>query len=415
MNFIYADSGLVHNSGHHAQSGREIVGELRRRGISATVLAHRTVKEELRVELDAKPHFDVYTYLKSSPDILCGWLNDFHDVAEATAQNYFDLESLVDSDTILHVNSAQGAQLYAIALWWRSGLKWPRPVVMIELGIDPGLQPLPDRNGQPQYGFPDPRSDPRALLYRFAACQLSQAGCRPIFYTFTQASSDAYHHLLGCPVYTLPLPRRASVTIRNRRDAKPITVAFLGEQRGEKGFHLVPEIVRQLLATTDCRVLVHNSRPDSMKREQEELRAMIYVGGSGIGNGRLILDEEESNAQHWQLLLDASDLIVLPYNERFRLSYSSIAVEALANGIPVLAPEGSTMATMSEEFNQGLGMNNLTPAGIVETIQLAIGGWSGVAEDAHAAAHRWAERHGPGHMVDALLALAKGQEGNVEA
>ena len=84
--------------------------------------------------------------------------------------------------------------------------------------------------------------------------------------------------LLGRPVGVLPLPQFAQAAVTSRTGHRPITVSVLGHQRPDKGYHLMPEIARLLLAhEPDIRLLVHNGAPDVMPRIQEEMRAHAAV------------------------------------------------------------------------------------------------------------------------------------------
>ena len=101
--------------------------------------------------------------------------------------------------------------------------------------------------------------------------------------TFDPTSSEAYQLLLRRPMNTLPNPRTrvTNVKLRLRGHGQPITVAFLGHQRGEKGYHLVPEILAQLehrFASDHVRFLVHNGEPQQMKDVQAKLHPPVRRG-----------------------------------------------------------------------------------------------------------------------------------------
>jgi hypothetical protein len=81
-----------------------------------------------------------------------------------------------------------------------------------------------------------------------------------------------------------------------------ITVAFLGHQRIEKGYHLIPEIVRQLLGHP-LKLLIHNSAPPVDCSISQQLRALASE------NPRVVFVENRGDQFHWQDLLDRSDSI----------------------------------------------------------------------------------------------------------
>src|SRR5208282_1829449 len=97
----------------------------------------------------------------------------------------------------------------------------------------------------------------------------------------------------------------------------PRSIAFLGHQRGEKGYFHVPAIARLLLAAcADVRLLVHNAQPDGMVETQQAMRALAAE------DARIELDERPADPKIWRDLLERSDIIVCPYIvDRFRAAY----------------------------------------------------------------------------------------------
>src|SRR5436309_149594 len=113
MRFFYADPGLRGNNGHHATFCRAIIAELRARGITTEVYAHRDVEAELRDELNALPYFKAYTYWEDDGDPICGWLTAFEICSLGTAEDLLLLSKLTRDD-ILYISSARPAQLMAV-------------------------------------------------------------------------------------------------------------------------------------------------------------------------------------------------------------------------------------------------------------------------------------------------------------
>src|SRR6185436_92437 len=91
-------------------------------------------------------------------------------------------------------------------------------------------------------------TDTQPTLYRHASHSLRpEYASRFCFATFDPASSAAYANLLQRDVAALPVPRSRAPIDRTRTNKAAVTVAFLGEQRPDKGFQHVPAIVRLLL------------------------------------------------------------------------------------------------------------------------------------------------------------------------
>jgi glycosyltransferase involved in cell wall biosynthesis len=397
---VYVDPGLRDNLGHHANNCRAIVGESRSRGIDTAILAFTGIDAELRAELRAIPFFRVMTPWMNDGDPICGWLNAFHIGAEATREDLSRISDIAAND-VVYLSSALPAQLMGVVGWMATLPPNRVPHVVVEFGIDPGLDPQP--GGKGGFSIRDPRVDPRATLFRFTASRiLESVAPRLHMMTFDESSSAAFRALMSKPVGVLPTPRIA-VAPRHRKGRRPITVAVLGHQRPEKGYQLMPEVAQRLLQSdSEIRVLCHNADPAGMKEVQLALRALAAT------EPRLILDERLAGDQVWAQLLDASDLIICPYtSNRFAISYSAIAVEAVANGIPLVVPVGSTMARLVQEFGgAGAAFDRPEPSSIVTATRRALDRFDHLAGLAEVGMGLWAQIHGPRNLLDAMLGLA---------
>jgi hypothetical protein len=402
MRIFYCDPGLSGDQGHHANSCRAIVGECRRRGIETHVLGHTQIEPALRAELGAQPLFRASTYYVDDGDPISGWLGAFSSTSNATLQDFRQLDAHVRAGDVIYVNSGQAAQFMALAAWMAGN---PQPFhAVMEFGVDPGLDLVQGPNGT-QAQTRDPREDPRAVLYRYAANSLA-ANVAPRLHltTFESTSSQTYQLLLRQPVATLPNPRGRVTPPRLRGGGGPVTVAFLGHQRGEKGYQLVPEILAQLerrFPHGNVQYFLHNGEPWQLAEVQEVLRQFA------ARCPRCVLDERRADGALWAQLLDRSDLIVCPYMPpRFIFAYSALACDAIANGIPFIGPAGTTLEKLSREFGTGAAFAQWTADSIVAAIENVVLRFDDYAARAMAAAEIWPQQHGAGHCVEAILRLA---------
>jgi glycosyltransferase involved in cell wall biosynthesis len=405
--FFYADPGLCDNLGHHANNCRFIAGEARRRGLDVNVLSFAEIDPALRTELGAIPFFRALSAWLSDGDPICGWLNAFHVSSEITRE---DLSRIADigPDDVMYFSSALPAQLMALAQWMGALRRDRLPLVAVEFGIDPGVDVQQVPNGL-SLVFRDPKVDSRALLYRSAASRIPPAITSHLhMITFDQASSATFSAVMGKHVGVLPTPHVAGKPGRCRAGTRPITISVLGNQRPEKGYQFMPEVAQRLLrANVDIRIVCHNANPGAMQQVQQSLRALAGT------DPRLILDERLAGGEVWQELLDASDLILLPYaSPRFAMSYSAIAVEAIANAVPLVVPTGSSMARLVQEFGSaGTTFDQADPHSIVDATQRALGRFDQLATAALTGSELWGHMHGPRNLLDAILALAPGTPG----
>jgi glycosyltransferase involved in cell wall biosynthesis len=399
MRLIYTDPGLRNDLGHHANSCRHIVVEARSRGVPSAVLAELQVSQELRSELMAFPWFRCNTYSIFDLDPVCGWLGNFDFVSKMTQEDFSRVGGLEPHD-LIYLNSAQPAQFMGLVRWIKTLPPERRPTVIIEFGTDPGLD-LITQNGTPVFVARDPRVDARATLHRWTSRLLSEDDQPWLkLATFDREASSVFQTLLNFPVATLPLPQRAITGCRDRTGCQPVTIGILGHQRLEKGYHIVPELAARLLRERDdIRLLIHNGWPEGLAGQQETLRQMAAA------DSRLIVDERTANLAMWSELLDQTDLMVCPYNrDRFMSSYSAVASEAIANAIPLVAPQGTTLEVVLREFGTpGTLFADNTVDEVYRAIVDAVDNFDVLAFKAQEAARRWDQTRGTTRLVDTML------------
>lgn len=398
--FAYIDTALMNNLGHHANSARNIVTETRSRNIPCAVLGYQEIEPALKAELFATPWFRAHTYGSYDKDPVCGWLTNFEIVARTLAEDMARLQGVSASD-LFYVNSVQPPQFMGVVRWAQSLPAEQRPTVIMEFGTDPGLVAYDTPEGM-RFSPQDTRVDSRAVLLRYTARHLTEADRKWLkLATFDAQSSSIFQMLLDFPVGTLPLPQQAVTSCRDRTGKRPVVIGILGHQRGEKGFDKVPALVERLLAERgdDIRLLVHNGWPEGMVTQQQQLRDIA------ARDRRLVLDERTADAVLWAALLEQTDLIVCPYNRnRFISSYSAVASEAMANAIPLVVPEGTTMHAVIREFGDpGTIFTDESVDGIHAATVAALDDFDRLARLAKQASQRWGETRGAKCLVDTLL------------
>ena len=172
MRFFYADPGLRNNLGHHADSCRAIVNELRCRGLGVEVFGFAGMDKALQTELAAVPHFRAFTYRRTDSDPISGWLNFFHLGTGVTQEDLAKLPDVAAND-LLYVNSARPIQLMALISWVISLPKDRSPQIILEFATAPGLDVVFTPSG-PELHLKDPRVNASQKYLKF---QLPCAAC----------------------------------------------------------------------------------------------------------------------------------------------------------------------------------------------------------------------------------------------
>ncbi len=383
------DAALVGNLGHHANVCRHITGELRRRGITVDILANARVEHGLIEELNASPAFHHYPYAKitsrKAANFHLARVSFIADFSRATRDRQYDL---------IYASSVLPAQMAAVILWAQTHYSAAdMPPIAFELGLPSGVGGVTSENWG-RY----------TRQYRSAARRIRKdyAG-KFLFFTFDEASSGDYSKLLGFAVDFLP-PAYAGSEVRLRsgdEEGRPV-VGFLGQQRPEKGYHLIPDVLRRLAdQDVGARFLIHNgvTKETALDRELRELAA---------ADSRIRFDQQPADKSYWNGLLDSTDIVVLPYEpSRYAASFSAIAAEAVSCGLPMVCPQGTTMKTLAERYqNNPIGIAGWTAEAVADAISDAVRNFPELARSAYEGADRWAIENGAQVFASRLLAFA---------
>lgn len=403
MRCFYLDPGLRYDLGHHANFCRYITGALRQRGIETAVLGHRTLTPALCDEFRAQPHFRVHTYQISDGDPISGWLSGFDLTVRLTLEDLAQLPPMTSSD-LVYLSTARPAQLLAVTLWQRGLPDAARPCLVVEVN-ETGL--VGRRDGDAiHFDAPEPRDDARPLLFRFVGRRhLHPLLPRTHFISFDPANAACVGQLIGAPVETAPLPYRAVAPLRSRAGAAPVTVAALGHQTAKKGYPLLPELIRTLLARrAEITCLVQTVHIG----DQGAAEATEALGRLAAAEPRLLLDDQPAGAERWPSLLGQTDLLLCPYRaEGYACNHSSMACEALANAIPIVAPAGSTMEKLLHDCGDpGLTFARHDLPTILAAAEAVLDQFDLYAERAYRAALAWPQTRGPDRLAEYLIALA---------
>lgn len=405
MQLLFADPALMNNLGHHANACRHIAIEARKRGIPTAVLAYFEIEDALKEEFLAFPWFRSNTYGVYDHDPICAALNNFDIFSRVT---YEDLDRLpsITRDTLIFFNSINPGQLDGLIRWGQDKPPEKRPTVVVEFGINAGVMPKQAEDGSTTLELVYP-GDTRPIHLRHVAKKRLTAADQEWLYlsTFDAKASSIYEKLFDFPCHALPLSNGPITGCRDRTGKRPITVAFLGHQRLEKGFGMVPELaIRLLTMLPDIRILVHNGAPDFCVDLQKVLRTISSM------EPRLILDERTADEILWGELLDQSDLVVCPYyRHHFISTYSALASEAIANAIPLVVPSRTTMEFLMQEFGfPGIiyddPSDESNPEEVLRGILTAIQNFDLIASRAKLASRHWETLHGPQRLIDTMAA-----------
>jgi glycosyltransferase involved in cell wall biosynthesis len=166
-------------------------------------------------------------------------------------------------------------------------------------------------------------------------------------------------------------------------------IGIFGYQRGEKGTGVITPLIERLVAE-GYTVVYHDS--NSVVRyvppEHPQVERLGFVDDLAVP-------------------IATCDLIILPYDpEQYRLKGSGILAQALALGIPTIAPYGTLPGRTVEQFQVGQLFGALTPQAILATVRFMDRHYARFAANAIRAGEVFAKQHGAARFMSTILSFA---------
>lgn len=163
----------------------------------------------------------------------------------------------------------------------------------------------------------------------------------------TDELAAAYADILERPVRVIRIPvdlERLQRDCALRPAPPPVRVAFIGESRSEKGFHLLPDLVADLRRDMgdDVRFTIQ-VMPGEAGADAAVTKAIDRLRPSAAGVD-LVYGALDQDAFHD--VLAASHLLLLPYAPKaYERRSSGLLVEGLAAGLAIVTPAADSWVT----------------------------------------------------------------------
>jgi glycosyltransferase involved in cell wall biosynthesis len=381
------DNSLKDFTGHHFEYVRSIATEFRNREIEVHVLAHSK----------ALPDFDRFfpterVFRRSHYDWPCGLrkIGFFVNLWILNRSFYADLNKALHSkaktDWLLFAPNVNHQELFAWAYWLRRLPQVAHPQVRLFMRWSYYQEEIPAESARITFVA----KAALRLLERFPSVRLVTDSTR---------LADEYARLTRLPIDVLPIPHTAVQTSAAASTGTP-TAVFLGGARSEKGFDVLVEAARQL-RNDPIRLIVQCPLDDPADGAAAAARAEL--DGLEGNTVRLIREQLDSN-QYYQLL-DAADIVVIPYREKnYRARTSGILVEALAAGKPVVVTKGTWMADQVLPSVVGLTFDDGNAGDLRRAILELASSLDEYRRRACKHREQWLNFHNPSRLAEMLLA-----------
>lgn len=362
MKINVIDPGFFGPGGHHFEINRGICEQYISQGHGVCLYTHRSlpvsVENNLRSIVEVKPIFSISPYKKSREiDPIAGEFIFFQRQVNQLSKEF----QLVRSADVSVFPTLFPAQLVAYS----------------------SLHPDSALSGC-IHDVPEARGDEGAIYWRYAFIQADKRNVQKRLGVLEPELKYRYQPLLNGlgQIEELPIPFDGMPIESKKVELKRI--GFFGHQRPGKD-QLAPMPIATRLAEMGFEIIVQSTTGKNAGSDPK-IRTMGYVENLA-----------EAIAQ--------CDLVIVPYSaEKYRFKGSGILWEALASGVPVLAPYGSAPGRWIEKSGAGGVFLDHSADSIVTAVRLIQEDFGVVSEKAHQFAKIWPEKHGIARFSRHLIA-----------
>jgi len=312
---------------------------------------------------------------------------------------HLDSASLSEND-ILYFPMILQWHIIGILLWYAFRLKKPRPYLYLMLRLEIS------------YSFSSKllsnRFQPNIPIFWAAFRFLNICNLSKVFLlSDTPSLADKFSRLASRRVFTLPIPHtRTPKRDRGSEGMDEAVISFVGEDRFEKGFLLLPEAMRIVLESRNNVKFVIQANSPRADKDILKTRAAIQ----NIDPLRIIIIDTPLDTDSYFRLIATSDCVIAAYDPILYGGRSSgVLTEAISYGKAVITTKKTWMETLVNRFDCGVVMDEYNSKGLANAIVRYLDNRTYYDQNALAASHKIREEHNMSHFVQTFLAISTQQ------
>jgi glycosyltransferase involved in cell wall biosynthesis len=210
---------------------------------------------------------------------------------------------------------------------------------------------------------------PNVRHYReaFAAILQSHRRDRINLYADSDTLISEYQELGAVNIQLAPFPQYFALP-RDYDATKELKVAYIGEAREHKGFHMLPFVSQRLQrAKVPARLLIQSFTSDPSQPFYQ--RSITFL--SRAPNVELF--SEALSRSQFSDLLELSDIFLLPYGlETYHTQTSAVFAAAMSLGTPVVATRGTWMGRKVTKYGVGALCNPADYLSVANALDVVI-------------------------------------------
>jgi glycosyltransferase involved in cell wall biosynthesis len=364
MRWLIVEDALRDRKGHWFEYVRAFRNCLLQLGDSVTVLASKEAEAFIQTELQAKPVLPASIWHRMSDGtstVKRYWRIPLH--AFATWRSVRAALKADDEYDMIFVPTVSVHHLLGWARLIKGPLQNSRARILLYFLSTPirlGVDGIPAWNKSPTS---------RLMAKLFSSLRSEVDRGKVVIAVETMALQKALSQLAGVQVRYLPQP----VELLVENPATPqseLLLACYGAARHEKGSDLLQSAIAYYL----------QARPQTRSRFAiqwiedfyDENGKMVAKSPILSKDGRVeFITRYFRNGEYAQRLSNTS-ILLLPYRlSSYRLRGSRVLIEAMVNGIPVVATRGTTLAEQAEQFGAAVLCENENVDNLVAAIEIA--------------------------------------------
>ncbi len=227
---------------------------------------------------------------------------------------------------------------------------------------------------------------------------------RIAFYTDSAGLARQYGEMapdLLFRVLPVPYPAPAGHPVGRSRQAGPLRLTYVGDARVEKGYDHLPQLMSELGETLiDGRTARLVAQSNAAMSLEDDVIARARAALKRYPTTQVELLTQVLAVDEFNTLLSDADIVILPYDaQNYRNRSSGILVQAIAAGKPVVIP---SRTWLSDTAPAGTNVQFDTPKHLGQAVATAIRSFDALSEAAVRNAPAWRAFHNGSNLVGIL-------------
>lgn len=320
--FVLLDPTLRNEMGHHYHYAENVLSGARRLGCETIAAINRAF--EVHLEEADRVHpvywFDFWGRNVGVPGMPRGEQTSRHFVEQT--KRVIEAEQLGPHDEV-YVPNISDADLAALTTWLQQsrGRAGPRWHLFVRHDLPP---------------------DPRSRVASMRALGGADSPVRALFYTDTAELAEQHQRASGIAVTVLPIPVAAAPMARRpQRARRPWRVTYLGDARAEKGYDVLPEIVRGCADLVAAGQIAFHIQTAGSSAEAACQQATAELETLAVGPAIKLYPDRLSAEAYDALLAQADVILALYHGPTYARRSSHVVAEGLCSGKVVLTTRDS--------------------------------------------------------------------------